>query len=446
VNVIARSFALVATLALAGSGLAQEAAPRDTVRLSLGEALSTGLRHNPRVLQAGFTRAASGAGVWDAWGNLLPQFSGQGQIQHADEGTFALVGGEFRSPESFTTVFQWDLTHSLLDSGRDLFRIKAARGERDRTIAAFQGRALETEGEIKSRYLETRRAQARERQARREIERLERHLELAERRLELGEVTRSDVLQARVELSRSEVARLEAAQQAEDARLALRRLLGGALPPGAIVLTTDFEPFEPRWSTDDLVRQAVERHPEIERLTAQETVDSSNLWIARSSYLPGLQVQYSLTRTVVDSFEFRFSDFSDRNFIALSLNWVFFDRFERMNQTSRASAALRSTRAERDRIRLDLEERVRSAHGRLRTAWATYRANALSVELAAEDLRLFEERYRVGASSFLDLLDSRVRLSQAETDLIESTYAFFDALTALEVASGFELFPEESVR
>lgn len=443
-----RIVTLLAALCLAWAPPAhpQEAAQRDTVPLSLGQALSIGLRNNPGVLQAGYARSASGAGVWDAYGNLLPQFSGQGQLQQSEAGTFALAGGEFQSPESFTTTYQWDLTHSLLDSGRDWFRIKAAEAERDRAISAYEGRALETGGEIKRQYLAARRARARSRQARREIERLERHLELAERRLELGEVTRSDVLRARVELNSAEVALLEGIQDAADARLALRSLLGGALPAGELRLTTSFEPFSPTWDVDDLVDRALGRHPELDRLRAQESVDSSNLWIARSSYLPSLQLQYSLTRTIVDTSEFRFSDFSDRGFVAVSLNWVFFDRFERMNETSRAHAALRSTRSELDRIRLETEERVRSARGRVETAWAAYRANALSVELASEDLRLFEERYRLGASSFLDLLDARVRASQAETDLIDSTYAFFEALAALEVATGLNLFPQESVQ
>jgi outer membrane protein TolC len=59
---------------------------------------------------------------------------------------------------------------------------------------------------------------------------------------------------------------------------------------------------------------------------------------------------------------------------------------------------------------------------------------------------LAEGRYQAGAGTFLDLLDARVRTSQAETELIGSTYDFYQALVELERASGLDLFPEEAMR
>ena len=85
---------------------------------------------------------------------------------------------------------------------------------------------------------------------------------------------------------------------------------------------------------------------------------------------------------------------------------------------------------------------MRTAHSRLLTAYAAWRANQTSVELAGEDLRLGEARYRTGAGSFVDLLDAQTRATKAETDLITATYDFFLALAALERATGLSLFPE----
>ena len=432
---------LLATGTLTGAR-GQEVAGRDSLHLTLARALEIGRLQNPEVRQAGYQRSAAGAGLWDAYGKLLPQVGLQGQAQRTEEGTFALFGREFASPQTYSTVYQWDFTHPLLDAGRDLFRIRGARAEVDRAIADFDLAWWETRAEIGRQYLSARRQQALARQAEREVERLSEHLRLAEARYQVGAVTRSDVLQAQLALNQGEVAVLEARQAYHEALLALRRLLGGELPPAPLTLASEFEVFDPPFVPERLVERALESHPGIQQVQAQETADAAGLWIARSAYLPGLQFQYSLSRSVVDTAGFAFSDFDERNFYALSLNWQLFDGFTRHNQISRANAALQSSRAERRQRELSIEETVRAAHSRLVTAFRAHQANLTSVRLAEEDLRLGEARYRTGAGSFVDLLDAQTRAAKAETDRIASTYDFYLALVQLEQGTGLDLFPE----
>ncbi len=431
---------LVCLLATPGAASAQAQAS-DTLRLSLAAALEAGQRENPVVLQSAFSRSAAGAGVWDAYGNLMPQVGFQGLAQRSEAGTFNLAGTQFASPLTYSTAYQWDFTHTLLDAGRDIFRIRGARAESERAIAAYDSQWWQTRADIKQQYLGTRRQQALVAQAMREIERLEKHLVLAESRYAVGEVTKSDVLQAELGLNQGQVASLEAQQAAEEAQLALRSLVGG-LPQGPIELTTDFAVFPPPFDVESLVNRALELHPSVRETAAQERADRANLWIARSAYLPGFQFQYSLSRSAVDTSDFQFSDLDARNFWAFSLNWQLFDGFNRHNETSRANAALQSTRAERRRRELSIEETVRTAYSRLMTSYAAHQANMKSVELATEDLRLGEARYETGAGSFVDLLDSQVRAAEAETDLIASTYDFYVALVELERGTGLSLFPE----
>ncbi|MBW3660062.1 MAG: TolC family protein [Gemmatimonadetes bacterium] len=443
--VLAIALGLTPALAAPAPALGQRA-PADTVALSLQEALDLGLRRNPQVHQAAADRAAVGAGLWEAWGTLLPQVSAQGQIQRSQQGAFVLAGTEFQSPTTYTGAFQWDLTHSLLDSGRDLFRIKEARAEVDGALARYDETALETASDVKTQYLSVRRQEALVRQAEREIDRREGHLRLAEGRYEVGAVTRSDVLQARLSVTQGEVALLQALQDAEEARLALRRLLGGSLPGGPLALTSDFTVFEPEYEPDALVARALGDHPGLRESRAAQRAGEAQVWIARSSYLPTFQFQYSLARSVVDTVEFSFSDWNDRDFWVVSMSWPLFGRFERYHQTSRASANLRTAKEEERARALQIEEQVRVAHSRLHTAYATYEANVTAFELAREDLRLGEARYETGTGSFVDLLDARVRAAEAETNLIASTYDFHIALVDLERATGRELMPEGAVR
>lgn len=424
---------------------AQDTTTADTLALSLPRALAIGQEQNPQVEQAAHRRSAAATGVWSAYGALLPRFGVQAQAQRFGAGSFTIVGAEFQSPETYTTAYQWDFTHSLLDAGRDLFRIRNARSLAERALATYDLEWWQTRGDIERQYLEARRREALADQAAREIDRRAQHLRLAEARHEVGVVTRSDVLQARLAMSQGEVERLRALQQAEEARLALRRLLGGALSAAPLRLTSDFQVFPPAYDVDALVAAAVRDHPLLREVEAQEEADAAGLWIARSGYLPSLQLQYSLTRNVADTSDFRFSGFDDRDIFAIALNWELFDGFTRHARISEARASLNATRAESRSRALSLEESIRAAHGRLTTAYAAYQATGTSVELAREDLRLGEGRYETGAGSFVDLLDARVRAAQAETDLITATYDFLLALVELEQGTGLPLL-EEAIR
>jgi outer membrane protein TolC len=59
--------------------------------------------------------------------------------------------------------------------------------------------------------------------------------------------------------------------------------------------------------------------------------------------------------------------------------------------------------------------------------------------VAREDLRVQDERYRLGASTILDLITSQLNLAQAETDEIAARYDYQIARAELEALVGREL-------
>ena len=55
---------------------------------------------------------------------------------------------------------------------------------------------------------------------------------------------------------------------------------------------------------------------------------------------------------------------------------------------------------------------------------------------AREELRLTEERYRVGAATFVELTESRSNFERAAQDRINAIYDYHQAWAALENAVG----------
>jgi len=62
-----------------------------------------------------------------------------------------------------------------------------------------------------------------------------------------------------------------------------------------------------------------------------------------------------------------------------------------------------------------------------------------SVEAAEEDLRVQQRRYELGASTFLDVLNSQVTLNQARSALIQARFDARVAKAQIETLTGKDL-------
>jgi outer membrane protein TolC len=79
------------------------------------------------------------------------------------------------------------------------------------------------------------------------------------------------------------------------------------------------------------------------------------------------------------------------------------------------------------------------------TSRATTALSSTAVQVARENYRVQESRYRAGSSTILDALDAQLRLTQAEADLVQSRYAARLALAGLEAILGHRLFANRDV-
>ncbi len=77
--------------------------------------------------------------------------------------------------------------------------------------------------------------------------------------------------------------------------------------------------------------------------------------------------------------------------------------------------------------------------GTIDAAVASSDLAAQTVELAREDLRVTQERYRLGLATILDLQAAQITLLQAEVDLIRRRFDYQLGLTRLEALLGTNL-------
>ena len=77
--------------------------------------------------------------------------------------------------------------------------------------------------------------------------------------------------------------------------------------------------------------------------------------------------------------------------------------------------------------------------GTLRTAYEAARIEEENQVWPDEQLRLAQERYQLGAATFLELLEAETVKARADRERIAAIYAYHEALASLEVLVGTTL-------
>jgi len=113
-----------------------------------------------------------------------------------------------------------------------------------------------------------------------------------------------------------------------------------------------------------------------------------------------------------------------------------FDNFSRNLQVSQAQVQ-RDDLAEGVRARsLQVEAEVHSRWLGVQTAYQAIQVQAIARDAARDQLRLAQDRYRLGAGSSLEVSDGQNAVSRAEGDYVNAVYEYHRAIALLEYAVG----------
>jgi outer membrane protein TolC len=260
-------------------------------------------------------------------------------------------------------------------------------------------------------------------------------LGVARARVTSGAAVQTDSLQLLLELVRTQVDSLRQHNALRTAQLELGRRVGAAGPVDAAPLDSLPAPELPITLTQAL-QIALDQGPQYRAARANESSAGAALKAERGDYLPvfsvgGLHQRYD-TRI--------FPGAANISSVTFSLSFPLWNNGQRETEMSRARVNRDVARA----IRQDLERVVRRD---VTASYDGYQVTAAAVELAlvgvnvaSQSYRMQELRYRSGASTILDLLDSQVDLATAEAGLVQARYLNRLALARLEAILGRRLF------
>jgi outer membrane protein TolC len=268
------------------------------------------------------------------------------------------------------------------------------------------------------------------------VQRADEQLAIARARVISGAAVQTDSLQLLLELTRAQVDALRQETLYSVSRLQLGRRVGEAGPADAVPLDTLPEPDLPL-TLEDAVRQALEQGPQYEVVRANERAANATLLGLKGGYLPTINLTAS---------HLRFDDHFFPNARAVSLITLSFGLTIWNNAQREIDISV--ARVNRDFARAVKEDMLRSAYPDVTRAYEAYTAaqaatklSQTAVVVAAENFRVQQTRYRVGATTILDLLDAQFSLSEAQAGLVQARYTNRLARAGLEAILGTRLFP-----
>jgi outer membrane protein len=167
-----------------------------------------------------------------------------------------------------------------------------------------------------------------------------------------------------------------------------------------------------------------------------EQAANKRIRVARGPLFPTVDFQYGVSYTSNPSaFKFGSTDNFSRSW-ALQARWSIWDRYNTYSSIGQAKANARVAEYNRRQSELDAIREVRGLVDTMDEAKERLSVSRQTVESASEDLRLAQERFRVGAGTILDTVVAQADLTSARANVVQAIVDYLIARAKLARATG----------
>ncbi|MDD2366720.1 MAG: TolC family protein [Desulfuromonadaceae bacterium] len=328
------------------------------------------------------------------------------------------------------------------------FLLAGKRGKRltvaERELEAYRWQLADRERtlreEVKAVFYDAMLAEQRLKLTDRSIELNRQLLEVTKDRLAAGDIPELEMNLAKVELTRSEGARIEIERALLQTRARLFTFMG--LPAGetpAISGTLD-DGFSLNKNLADLKQMALGKRPDLKALDAEKSRGDADIALARSETIPNLTAGFAFRRDTT-GMEIGGVEGKDTAYtigLRLSMPIPLFDRNQAGVQEARAkrsSTESRLTAATRN-VERDVETSYTSVLNAEKVQ-SLYKSNI--IPQLEENLKLTQESYRLGEVGILSVIQEQKKFFEVSDGYLTALHARQLALVKLESAVATEL-------
>ena len=480
-----------------GATAAAQTPPSDsagpTPVLTLEEAVSLARRNNPAHRQILNNRNVAGAQLRSAYAAFLPSADVSFGTQYR-EGGGQFFNGVTLGASSPVMASSYDLGLTARYNAATLINPKLQHANLRAAEADAAGSNEQLQAAVRQQYLTVLQQEATAALQDTLVATSQAQLELARARAAVGSATSLDVARAEVALGQQQVTALQARNQIEIEKVRLFQQMG-IQQPANVRLTSEFAVSEFTTPLPELLALAGRRNPTLNAARARESVAGLSYRAAQGQYTPTLVVQSfwggyaqqftnddfvvgqalgeiqgpcrqrAFVQSVIDNApqpdftpcnaltlpaadrqaaldannQFPFNFTKNPWQIQAAISFPIFNGLVREQQVQQAAADRADARYAIRAQELAVTASVTTAYLTLQTAARTATLQEQNARMARQALTLAEERFRVGANTFLDVAQAQAEFGRAETARINAIYDYHRAFAALESAVGAPL-------
>ena len=406
--------------------------------LTLDKAITLALEQNRDVMVAEQERYRSEAQISEAWSGALPQIGISGQyIRNIKPQVLFLPPNNIFNPTDQTEVFTLGASNAYtlgasiaqpLYSRKVGLALDIAHTYREYTDEAFHATTQEVTLAVKKAYYGVLLCAKLVEANRQGLDVVRANCENIRSQYNHGSAAEYDLLRAEVELANTEPGLISAENNLLLARNALKTLL-------AIPLETDidvrgeftFEEVAPR-VLEESRESALVNNPLVAGLKLRESLLEMKISIERADYFPSLSLFGSYQYQSQDNtFNFNRYLWANSLSVGLQLSYTIFNGFGTDARAEQASIDHQEAHYQRLKAEEGLRVQVQSAELKMVEARKRIEGQQKNIEQAEKAVHIAQTRYRSGVGTQLELLDSQVAMTRAQTNYAQAIYDFLVA-------------------
>ena len=407
--------------------------------ISLDEAVRLAQRNSPTTVQAAGTVRSNAASVRSAYLSFIPSvsFSTGASKQSGDR-----LGPQGTVVPYVVSSYQYssgmNMNVDLFDGGNRFFKLRAAKANVEAAEANATLQEYNVALNVKQQFYAVLAARESESAAKSQLDQAQEQLKTASAKVAAGAATKSDSLRAIIQVGNAQLALIQAQNNLNIANASLTRLVA---TPFVVTAAESDTTQSIALTVDSTEISALATHgPAIMQSEQAYAAARANVRGSLTPYLPTISARFSRNGAGQDSrFGWGDAQYPYAQTLSFNLSFPFFNQGTREEQIVRSRVAEDVAQAQLRDTRLLAQQQLTQYLSSFRTAEQRVQIQLASVAAADEDLRVQQRRYQLGASTFLDVLNSQVTLNQARAALIQARFDARVAKAQIETLTGKDM-------
>ena len=410
---------------------------------TLEQCVDHALENNITILQAENSLLSSKQDIISAKGNFLPSINSN-LSGGASLGNIEVFPGEFRDREFYSTSVGIGFSQSVFNGFRNINLLNQSKLNLERNQFELEKFKDDISLNVANTYLNVLFNKENLELAKLQVEFSEFQVNQVKTLVEAGSEPNSTLIETKATYSR-DIQNLTIAENNHDlALLTLAQLL--QLPyenfdvevieidtPSANLMYNDIAP---------ILNYALQNRNEIK--VAERDIDLAKLGtkISKSAYLPNVSMGYgfnasaNFSNLTVDDELLDQLNVNKGHSINMNISIPIFNRNQTKAQVKKSKILEETTNLALEQAKINLESTIQRAFTDARAALKSYEAAQLSLQSQEVAFQNSQERFIIGALNSFDLEQSRLRMINARSSLINAKYDFIFKTKVLDFYLG----------